>query len=179
MMKRWLVAAFLFLPLPAWANMVTANVVNEVCVTPTVTAANAYGTNFVVGGLLTFANAFNQNGWGVLRGVAVTVKKVETSGFAFTPFVANPSNTTWTDAAVAAINAADVASVRQGPVLAASSVLGTHTILSSAAGYAQAMFVGPGKTTLWGVLTSTILLTNNFGSASDVQVCAQLTLDPQ
>ncbi len=81
----------------------------SVTVTPTVTASNSYGTNYVVGGLLTFANAFTSKGSGILQSVTVTCKKVETSGFTFFPFNANPSNTTWTDAAVAAINQAAAA----------------------------------------------------------------------
>jgi hypothetical protein len=155
-------------PLPVGAG----NTVS-VCVTPTVTASNAYGTNYVVGGLLTFSNAFTAKGSGLLQGVAVTIKKVETSGFTFVPFTSNPSNTTWTDAAVAAINAADVAAVRGPVTLTNYSGLGTHTVASAAA-IAEAL--APGAT-LYGVLIANGALTNNFGSTSDVQVCVKTLQD--
>ena len=146
----------------------------SVCVTPTVTSANAYGVNYVVGGLLTFSGAFTATGSGILQGVQVNVAKVETSGFTFIPFNSNPSSTTWTDAAAAAINAADVTKVR-GPVpLSAYSGLGTHT-----AAYASGLGapLTPGATTLYGVLIANAALTNNFGSTSDVQVCVTILQD--
>lgn len=146
----------------------------SITVTPTVTASNAYGVNYVVGGLLTFANAFTSKGSGILQSVTVTIAKVETNGFTFFPFNANPSNTTWTDAAVAAINAADVAKVR-GPVyLSTNSQLGTHTVLS-AVGLGQAM--APGATSLYGVLIASAALTNQFASTSDVTVTVTILQD--
>ena len=106
--------------------------------------------------------------------VRVTIKKVETSGFTFVPFNSNPSNTTWTDAAVAAINAADVAAVREPVSLSAYSGLGTHTV-AYAAGLGQAM--APGATSMYGVLIANAALTNQFGSTSDVQVCIKVLQD--
>jgi hypothetical protein len=146
----------------------------SVCTTPTVTASNAYGTNYVVGGLLTFANAFTSTGTGILQGVVVTIKKVETSGFTFFPFNANPSNTTWTDAAVAAINAADVPAMRTPVTLGANSQLGTATV-AGVAGIGEA--VAPGATSLYGILLANAALTNQFGSTSDVQVCVKILQD--
>lgn len=146
----------------------------SVTVTPTVTASNAYGTNYVVGGLLTFSNAFTSTGTGILQDVVVTIKKVETSGFTFVPFNSNPSNTTWTDAAVAAINAADVAAVREPVTLTAFSGLGTHTV-AYASGLGIAM--APSSTTLYGVLLANAALTNNFGSTSDVTVTVKILQD--
>lgn len=146
----------------------------------TVTASNAYGTNFVVGNnngagtALVFPNAFTATGSGILQDVVVTIKKVETSGFTFVPFNSNPSNTTWTDAAVANINAADVSAVREPVSLAANSQLGTHTV-AYAAGLGQAM--QPGITSLYGVLISNATLLNNFSSTSDVQVCVKVLDD--
>lgn len=145
-----------------------------ICTTPTVTASNSYGTNYVVGGKLTFAGAFTSTGTGILQGVVVTIKKVETSGFTFVPFNSDPSNSTWTDAAVAAINAADVAAVREPVSLAAYSGLGTHT-----AAYADGIGepLAPGATTLYGLLIANAALTNQFGSTSDVQVCVKILQD--
>lgn len=147
----------------------------SVTVTPTVTAANAYGINYVIGGLLTFANAFTSTGSGILQDVVVTIKKVEAIGFTFVPFNSNPSNTTWTDAAVAAINAADVATVREPVSLSNYSGLGTQTV-ASAVGLGQAM--APGSTTLYGVLIGSAALTNQFGSTSDVTVTVKILQDP-
>ncbi len=128
----------------------------SVTVTPVVTVTNAYGTNYVVGGLLTFANAFTATGSGILQGVIVTIAKVETSGFTFFPFSANPSNTTWTDAAAANINAADIAKIR-GPVsLTQNSQLGT---------------------TLYGVLLANAALTNQFSATTDVTVTVKILQD--
>src|SRR5437879_5507942 len=90
-------------------NSPIGNVGNKtvaISITPAVTTGNAYGVNYVVGGLLTFPNAFTLTGSGILQGVTVTTKTVETSGFTFIPFDSKPNITTWTDAAVAAINAA-------------------------------------------------------------------------
>jgi hypothetical protein len=163
-------------PLPAGSNSI-GNVGGKtvsVCVTPTVTVANAYGANFVVGGLLTFANAFTATGTGVIQTVAVTIKKVETTAFTFVPFAANPTNTTWTNAAVANINVADVPAVRGASSLTNYSGLGTHTI-ASLAGIGQAF--APGTTTLYGVLIAGGTLTNNFTTTSDVQVCVKILQD--
>lgn len=146
----------------------------SVTVTPTVTASNAYGTNYVVGGLLTFANAFTSTGSGVIQSIAVTCKKVETVSFTFIPFSANPTNTTWTDAAVANINASDVALVREPTQLNNYSGLGTMTIMS-ATGIGQAMNVG--STSLYGVLIVSGALTNNFGSTSDITVTVKILQD--
>lgn len=146
----------------------------RVCVTPTVTASNSYGINYVVGGLLTFSNAFTSTGSGILQGISVNVKKVESNGFTFYPFNANPSSTTWTDAAVANINSADVQNVLPPISLAPNNQLGTHTN-ASAVGLGQP--VAPGSTTLYGVLLANAALTNQLSTTSDVQVCATMLDD--
>lgn len=145
-----------------------------VTVTPTVTTANAYGTNYVVGGLLTFANAFTAKGSGVVQALTVTCKRIETMGFTLFLFAGNPSNTTWTDAAVAAINAADINLVR-GPIqLGNSNALGTMTVANS---YGLGLAMSPGTTSLYGVLLSNAALTNNFTSTSDISVTATILQD--
>ena len=150
-----------------------------VTATPTVTTGNAYGINFVVGGLLTFANAFTAKGSGIIQSVTVTCRRIETMGFTMFFFAGNPSNTTWTDAAVANINAADISIVR-GPIALSplvansSNALGTMTV-SSAFGLGLAM--SPGATTLYGVLLSNAGLTNNFTSTSDITVTATVLQD--
>lgn len=148
----------------------------SVTVIPTVTASNAYGTNFVVGGLLTFANAFTSTGSGILQSVVVTMKKAETSGFTFFVFNSNPSNTTWTDAQAAAINAADVAKVLPPIALSANSQLAsTNFTVLSATGIGEAL--APGATMLYGVLISNAALTNQFASTSDVTATVTVLQD--
>lgn len=148
----------------------------SVCVTPTVTTSNSYGTNYVVGGLLTFAGAFTTTGSGILQGVVVTIHEVETSGFTFFPFHANPTATTWTDAAVAAINTADVAKVRNPVALGANSQLASSGFtVASAAGLGEAL--APGTTSLYGVLIANATLTTQFAAATDVQVCIKVLDD--
>lgn len=159
---------------------VSAGQAKEVCVTPTVTASNAYGANYVVGavsssGLLSFANALPPSGGGVIQSVYVQVAKVESMGFTFTPFSAATTGTTWTEDAVASINAADVKLPRGAISLSGSSVLGTHTT-AFATQLAQA--INTGSTTLLGVLTANGPLTNNFGSSSDLTICVDLIQFP-
>lgn len=147
-----------------------------VCVTPTVTAANAYGANFVVGGKLTFASLFTSTGSGIIQNVTVTIKDLETSGFTFVPFTSDPSATTWTDAAVAAINATDVPKVR-GPVPLAANIQLASSAFSAQYAYGLGLALAPGTTSLFGVLLANATLTTNFAGASDVQVCVTALVD--
>lgn len=137
----------------------------KVSTTPTVTATNSYGANYVVGGLQTFTNAFTATGSGIIQSIKINMKKVESSGFTMILFDANPSNTTWTDAAAAAINAADVAKVKAVVALNAYSGLGTHTAL-----YADGLgiAINAGATSLYGVLIANAALTNQFATTDDV-----------
>lgn len=146
----------------------------SVCVTPTVTTSNSYGTNYVVGGKLTFANAFTSTGSGILQGVIVTMGKVETNGFTFVPFNSDPSASTWTDAAVANINATDIPKQRNPVGLSANSQLGTTTV-AGAVGIGEAL--APGTTTLYGLLIANAALTNQFTSTTSVQVCIKILQD--
>lgn len=145
-----------------------------VTVTPIVTASNSYGTNYVVGGLLTFSNAFTSTGTGILQDVVVTISGVETSGFTFFPFSANPSNSTWTDAAIANINSADVTKVRGAVSLTGNSQLGTHTV---AYAYGLGHALAPGSSTLYGILIANAALTNQFASISAVTVTVVILQD--
>ena len=154
---------------------VSAGQIKEVCVTPTVTTANAYGANYVVGGLLTFALALPPSGGGSIQSVYVQTNTVESNGFTFTPFSAQPSASTWTDAAVAAITGADKKLARGAISLAASSALGTYSTISSV-GIGQV--INAGATTLYGVLTSNGALSSNFTTTGDVTVCIDVLQFP-
>jgi hypothetical protein len=162
--------------LPAGQNAIgnVGGKTTTVTVTPTVTATNSYGANYVVGGLLTFANMFTSTGSGVIQSAWVTCKKIETSGFTLFIFNANPSNTTWTDASVAAINAADVGKVVAAIPLSSSNALGTDT---TAYAYGLGLAVNVAATSLYAVLLSNATLTNQFASTSDVTVSISVLAD--
>lgn len=104
--------------------------VYEVSVTPTVTAG-VYNANVVMGGIMTFPlilTADAQYG-GILESIAVKFKEsVQTAVINVAVFAASPSGT-FTNGNVAAIAAADSATLLGIYSLTqASSVLGTHTI---------------------------------------------------
>lgn len=148
----------------------------SVTVIPPVTASNSYGTNYVVGGLLTFANAFTSTGSGIIQSVDVNIKKQETSGFTLFFFSQMPTNTVFTDAAVAAINAADIPYVRSPVLLTANSQLTSSGFTNlSANGLGIAM--SSGTTSLYGLLIANATLTNQFGTTSDVAVNVRVLQD--
>jgi hypothetical protein len=163
--------------LPAGANGIgnVGGKTTQVCLAPSVTATNAYGTNYVVGGLLNFTGLLTSTGSGVLQTIMIDLKKVETSGFTLTLFSQNPSNSTWTDAAAANINAADVGYVRSVIPLQANSQLGTMTNLSATG---LGIAIAPGTTNLYGILTANAALTNQFGATTDMPaVCVYVLND--
>ena len=167
-MKKLILFCLLLLCGPASAQTLSIGPTVERCVTPTITTASAYGTDYVVGGLLTFTNVFPTGRGGVVESVYATMAHVETQGFTFFLFSSNPAATTWTDDMAAAINSADVGRVRATVSLNASSALGTHTIAYNAGlGFAQGAV---GGTTVYGILLTNAALTNNFSSATELQV---------
>lgn len=148
----------------------------SVTVIPPVTASNSYGTNYVVGGLLTFANAFTSTGSGIIQSVDVNIKKQETSGFTLFFFSQMPSNSVFTDAAVAAIAASDIPYVRSPVALTGNIQLAASGFTNySATGLAIAM--APGTTGLYGVLLANATLTTQFGTTSDVSVSVRVLQD--
>lgn len=159
---------------PDTTNRVSAGTINSVCVTPTITA-NTYSAGQEVGGLMTFANAFNTSGRGIIQSIAVDSKTKQTAGtLRLYTFVGNPSNSTWTDRGTPAINAADVFKVRTPIDLPTPYYdLGTHTVWG-AFGVGQA--INAGGTSLYAVLVATSAL-SAFGSTSDIQVCIKTLAD--
>lgn len=159
---------------PDTTNRVSAGTINSVCVTPTITA-NTYSAGQEVGGLMTFANAFNTSGRGIIQSIAVDSKTKQTAGtLRLYTFVGNPSNSTWTDRGTPAINAADVFKVRTPIDLPTPYYdLGTHTVWG-AFGVGQA--INAGSTSLYAVLVATSAL-SAFGSTSDIQVCIKTLAD--
>lgn len=99
----------------------------NITVTPTI-STSAYTANYNLGGLQTLSGAFDSAGSGILQSIRVTCKSVQTTGLRIYLFSSNPSNSTWTDRAAAAINSADVGKVI-GPFNLSNpdSGLGTET----------------------------------------------------
>jgi hypothetical protein len=138
----------------------------SVLVTPTV-STSAYVAGYEVGGLLTFSNAFAAAASGQLSSIYITTKDVQTAGFRLYVFKAAPSNSTWTDHAAPAINAADIPNLVGVYALASpDSGLGTVTIYNLD-GIGKSIATGAG-TTLYGVLVTTG--TPTFASTSDISI---------
>lgn len=98
----------------------------SISVTPTITAAT-YTAGFVLGGKLTFA--VGNVASGILQSISVTAKTIQTTALKVYVFDSNPTNSTWTDHAAPAINAADAPFLRgMYPIFSPDNGLGTHTI---------------------------------------------------
>ncbi|MGH9808832.1 MAG: hypothetical protein ACRD9W_16560, partial [Terriglobia bacterium] len=132
-------------------------------VTPTVTSNGAYASGNELGGLMTFA--VGGAGSGTLMSMRVTSKSVLTTTVQAYVFSANPSNSTWTDKAAPAINAADIASLLCVVPLIPYSGLGTHTIWD--AGAIGAQFVAAN---LYVVLIAVAPATLTSASTTDITV---------
>jgi hypothetical protein len=146
-------------------------VVNETCVTPTVTAG-AYVAGNSVGGLITLPSAFLSANTGILRSIRLTSKSVQTAEFDVTLFSSQPV-TAFADHAAPAIAAADVARV-QPPIKLTNnySGLGTHTVYGADNIQRGMEEVG---SSLYAVITTPG--TSTFASTSDVQLCASISMD--
>jgi hypothetical protein len=136
-----------------------------VSVTPTITATTYTALLPEIGGLMTFA--IGGSGSGVLESIRVTSKTKQTTALSLFLFDTNPTNSTWTDHALPAINAADVGFVMGSFNLGApTNALGTHALWNlSGIGFS---FVGAN---LYGILMNTSGSTTvTFGSTTDVTV---------
>lgn len=140
-------------------------------VTPTITAS-AYTAGYVVGGVMSFANAVrtqNAINSGRVRNAAIACKSAQSGEMDLYLFNANPSSSTFTDRAAPAIAAADLAKL-----IAKITLAQTDTSLSSTSTFWQALQLeiafqlGSGNTTLYGVLVTRG--TPTFGSTSDIVV---------
>lgn len=135
--------------------------------TPVVTASS-YTTGFEVGGLMTFSSIGRApNSSGIIQDVTLTSKTVQTAEFDIYLFNSNPSNSTWTDHASPAINAADVSKLIGVVKMTKNySGLGTHTIYKpDETTFAPIPFSGA---TLYAVMV--VVGTPTFGSTSDLVV---------
>lgn len=142
-------------------------------VTPSVTAG-AYVAGNVVGGLMTFANAFAGSS-GVLQSIIIKCKSVQSATFKLYLFSQQPTNTTWTDKTAPAINVNDLPFLIDVFIFAApDSGLGTMTIYTQD-GLGKALSNTAGGTQLFGILVTTG--TPTFASTSDVSVALGIIQD--
>jgi len=157
----------------ASGNYVAKNKTVEISVTPTITSSSAYAAKNIVGGLLTFANAFGTALSGRIESITLTSKSVQTAGFTVHLFKSNPTNTTWTDKTTPTINAADIPFYRGGYVLAnPNSDLGTVTVYTLDA---SGKFVVASTTSLYVVLETTG--TPTFASTTDLTLSIAISQD--
>jgi hypothetical protein len=173
LIKQWIAGTLVIGP---GSNAIGNNGANttEVCVAPTVTASSAYTAGNEVGGLMTFAAAVNATGSGKVVSTRIDMKSVQTAEFDLFLFVANPSNSTWTDKSAPAINVADEVNVL-APIrhTTNSSGLGTHTVYGQDGIWKD--FKLASGTSLYGILVTPG--TPTFASTSDVQVCVTVEKD--
>jgi len=151
------------------AGTVITNTLSDTALTPTVTAA-AYTAGNVVGGLLTFTNVFGQSLRGTLTDIVVKSKSVQTTTYKLYLFSQQPSNSTWTDKAAPAINAADIPFILGVYTTgAADSGLGTETTnqLNNIASTIRS-----NSQNLYGVLVC--VATPTYASTSDVSVAVRV-----
>lgn len=150
-------------------RVLTSNQTRTSTLTPTITSGT-YGTNFIMGGLLSFTNAFGASGTGIIQSVSLNFKSIQTTSLLLFLFSSNPSSTTWTDNAAAAINAADVFKAHSYVVLsnAQSRLAATADTQYSATGLGIAL--NTGSTTVWGVLLTSVVLSATTGSTSGMQI---------
>jgi hypothetical protein len=159
---------------PTGTNAVFVGGTSQVQVTPAVTAASAYVTGNVVGGLITFANAVQGTVLsGVLESVTLAIKSTQTATFKLYLFSSAPA-TTFTDKTAPAIGTGDAAKLLDGITLTgADSGLGSNVTLYVADNIGKSLVLA--GTALYGVLTVTG--TPTFTTTSDVVVTASILKD--
>ena len=161
-------------PLPAGTNVLggVTTQTSSTLVTPTI-STSAYTAGYVLGGVLSFANAFGALLSGVLQSLHVAAKSVQTTGIKAYVFNANPGSSTFTDHAAPSINSADIGKLVGVYTLgAADSGLGTHTVWALD-GIGKAIVST--STTLYVVLIA--VATPTFASTSDISVTAAILKD--
>lgn len=173
------VNAFVTNALPAGTNAIgsVGALTKVTCVTPTVTSAT-YAANVVVGGLLTFTNAFTATHTGTLQAVVLNWTTAQTVGFLFFPFATSPTAaSTWTDHSAASISgSADIFSTRMPTSLAnPASNLGTMTNYG-AVGIGQP--IASTDANLYGILVPTATTATTGGTTNVVQICVKILQDP-
>ena len=159
---------------PGGTNAVFVGGTSQVQVTPTVTAASAYASGNVVGGLLTFNNAVQSNVLsGVLESVTLAVKSTQTASFKLYLFNGLPS-TTFADKTAPAISAADAAKLLEVITLTGGDTgLGPNATLYVADNIGKSLVLS--ISTLYAVLV--VVGSATFTTASDVVVTASILKD--
>lgn len=155
---------------PAGENYIgkTGGDVLQTTATPTV-STTAYSAEDCIGGLMTFANMLRvAGGSAILQGITINCKSNQTAAIDLILFGSSPSNTTFTDNAALALNAADFDKVIETIHITDWTKLGTSS-------FARLQNIGTaiklaGGTTLYGVLVARGALT--LASTSDLKVAA-------
>lgn len=164
--------------LPTGSNKIgqIVSTTGQPSVTPTVTASSAYTTGNIVGGLMTFTNAFATGATsGVLQSIVIRSKSVQTATFKLYVFSQQPTNTTWTDKTAPSINSLDLPYLIDYFIFAApDSGLGTMTIYTQD-GLGKSLVNTAGTTSLWAVLV--VVGTPTFSSTSDISVTLGILQD--
>lgn len=147
---------------------------STVSVTPTVSTTPAYTAKDVAGGKMTFSSALDSTTLsGILDSIVIRCKSVQTTGFKLALFSDDPSNSTWTDNSIAAINASDIPFLLGVWTLGApESDLGTVTLYELDGIGAR---ITGSSATIYGVLTVTA--TPTFASTTDITVELRITRD--
>jgi hypothetical protein len=159
---------------PTGTNAVFVGGTSQVQVTPAVTAASAYATGNIVGGLITFANAVQGTVLsGVLESITLAIKSTQTATFKLYLFGSAPS-TTFTDKTAPAIGTGDAAKLLDVISLSGGdSGLGANCTLYVADNIGKSLVLA--GTALYGVLT--VAGTPTFTTTSDVVVTASILKD--
>ena len=157
-------------PLPIIGSVGGKTAIVEI--TPVVTAASAYATNNVVGGVLTLNSALLSAQSGVIQSIRLRSKSSQLAGFRLYIFRSIPT-TVFTDHAAPAINQTDIAFIVDTFVLASpDSSLGTYTFYSL---NTSSSVVVATSTTLYGVLITTG--TPTFTTTSDLTLSIGILQD--
>lgn len=157
----------------------TSTVPFSVTAAPTVTAASAYASGNVVGGLQTFTSALRQQstdvagsgiGSALLQHVTLNFKSSQTAQTDLLLFSANPTNSTFTDKAALAVNTADFDKVIAVVHISDCTNLGTPSSCQS--GQLAIPVRNATAATLYGVLvtrgTPTFTATTDLALALDL-----------
>jgi len=135
---------------PDGQALAVVGALETISVTPVVDADPDYSDGDVLGSVMEFANAVRMDGGsGYVTSVRITSKTANAQPVDLLLFSADPTNTTWTDNAAVAVNAADLAFLVGVVPVNSWHALGTPSVGYKECGVPFKLASG---TSLWGVL---------------------------
>lgn len=141
-----------------------------VAVTPD---TSAYAAGDIVGGLLTFANVFRANvNSGHLRNIEITGTEIDSIGYQFCPFLANPSGSTVADQGAPTIVAADLQKALPCIAVSSQKAFATTELYSTTN---IGLAIDATSTSVYGLLITTGAPT--WAAAQTVNVCLTFIQD--